>query len=129
MAGLIVIAGATASGVRAQEAARADSPEAVAQRACGESSKLVYRPPLDLVQLAAKRLRGEGKTYQREVKIVTTVGEDGLVRDVQMARSSGHRLLDVAIRNWATGQMFAPQECSPADRYLIMLTVEVAGGS
>jgi outer membrane biosynthesis protein TonB len=113
----------------AQEAPPAESAEATASRACGKSSEIIYQPPVDLIRLAAKRLNEQGKPYQRKVEIVATVGEDGLVREVQMARSSGHRLLDVAIRNWATGQMFAPQDCSPADRYFVRIPVDVAGGA
>lgn len=109
--------------------AAAQAAVAAASRACGEVSSVVYRPPNDLIVLAAKRLREQGKHYQREFDIVVTVGEDGLVREVQMARSSGHRLLDVAVRNWAFGQMYAPMECGPADRYLIRLPLKVDGGS
>jgi outer membrane biosynthesis protein TonB len=117
-----------AGGVAMAREAPADSAEAAASRACAASSEIVYQPPVDLIRLAARRLNEQGKHYKREVEIVATVGEDGLVREVQMARSSGHRLLDVAIRNWATGQMFAARECAPADRYLVRFPVTVAGG-
>ena len=117
---------ALAGSAMGQEASPA---ETAASLACGESSEIIYQPPVELIRLAAKRLDEEGKTYEREVVIVATLGEDGLVREVQMARSSGHRLLDVAIRNWATGQMFAPQECEPADRYFVRIPVIVAGGT
>jgi outer membrane biosynthesis protein TonB len=126
---LFAVTGLASTAAVAQETPPAESAVAAASLVCGKSSELIYQPPLDLIRLAAKRLNEQGKQYQREVKIVATVGEDGLVREVQMASSSGHRLLDVAIRNWATGQMFAPQDCGPADRYFVRIPVIVAGGT
>jgi len=105
--------------------AAAQTAVAAASRACGEASSIVYRPPNDLIVLAAKRLRAQGKHYQRDFDIVVTVGEDGLVREVQIAHSSGHLLLDLAVRNWARGQMYAPMECGPADSYRIRLPLKV----
>ena len=106
-----------------------ESAEAYAARTCAEASKLVYQPPMDLILLAAKRLREEGKEYHRDFGIVITVGEDGLVRDVQFANSSGYRLLDVATRNWAFGRMYAPQECGLVDRYSVRQPLSVEGGT
>ena len=45
-----------------------------------------------------------------------------------MAHSSGHRLLDVAVKNWAFGQMYAPLDCGAVDRYFIHMPLEVFGG-
>ena len=78
-----------------------------------EVLKMIIKQPLSLTETVDK------------FDIVVTVGEDGLAREVQMAHSSGHRLLDVAVRNWAMGQMYAPMECDPADRYLIRLALKV----
>lgn len=121
----VLLAPAMAMAMAQEAPSTVESADTAAARACGKASSIIYQPPQDLIVLAAKRLDQAGKQYQRNFDLVITVGEDGLVREALMAHSSGNRLLDVAARNWAFGQMFAPMDCSPADLYHIRIPIEI----
>ncbi|MGY1459863.1 hypothetical protein ACW5F0_14660 [Luteimonas sp. A534] len=99
-------------------------PQEDANPACAKLATIVYKPPKDLILLATKE-----QHYNRELKLVLTVGEEGLIRDVMFAQSSRNRLVDRAARNWAFGLMFAPADCGDAFQYKVMLPVALSGGT
>ena len=126
---LLAVSGLASTEAMAQEAPAAESAVPAAPQACAKSSEIIYQPPPELIRLAAKRLNEQGRQYRRETVILATVGENGLVREVQIVSSSGHRLLDGAIGNWVRGRMYAPLDCGPADHYFSRIPVIVEGGT
>jgi hypothetical protein len=104
--------------------------------ACAKLAKIAYQPPNNLILLATKGLEElqdrqpsttmSSKQYNRELKLILTVGTDGLIRDISFAESSGNRLVDRAARNWAFGHMFAPIDCGNALQYKIWLPIVIS---
>ncbi len=103
---------------------------------CSESATIAYRPPTDLILKTAAALKEAAEIksnpntspprYDRDVVLIITVGEEGLVRDVVFYASSRNRRLDRAARNWAFGIMFTPIDCGDDETYEVRLPVSVS---
>ena len=61
----------------------------------------------------------------REMKLVLSVGEEGLVRSASFLQSSRNRMIDLAARNWAYGLMLKPLDCGGAYQYQVVLPITI----
>ena len=89
---------------------------------CEASPEIVYAAPRDIITTAILSLDevepmfGQSAIptlhqYRRDIILIVTTSQDGLVSNVTIRRSTGNRNVDRAVRNWVYGIRFAPHTC------------------
>jgi hypothetical protein len=89
---------------------------------CQEEPTTFYQPPTDLIRSVLMDL-DPSQPYQKQVTVLITVRQNGLVKDVTFSQSSGNRTIDISVQNWAYGYRFSPNSCSLDNPLKIALPV------